>query len=353
MRLLARVSACVSIALMLTACSSVDGKYFDQGIGTELYSSPLPEATQLQETYINFICQQAGLGFIETLTVPQCTSSLSPRDWAVFVQAGMNDIDQRCDAYLSWLDSRRRWTAPTLQQIGDTQTATDAILLATSVGPLPIGIVAAAFGLARNTFTNLNSRLLLEVNHSTVQSIVMSHQNLYRANILRQVIDNRPTAIYALRSYLRICMPFTIETEINTTITAFERGGPGALKRPPLIDASVVSRQIIRSATAPISPPFVRPRVPTCDPRFGPCDPRFGPFEPGLRDPDIKAYQKLVCVTEDGRLGGQGSPTRQAIHKYLVKLGEKAETDDPDKITVRDDAILRREIRAGKSACAP
>ncbi len=74
-------------------------------------------------------------------------------------------------------------------------------------------------------------------------------------------------------------------------------------------------------------------------------------FEQQLATMDILRYQKLVCVSQDGKLGGHGSATRRAIHEYLVKLGAKAETD-PDQITTRDDVILRRQMRDGKSACA-
>lgn len=76
-------------------------------------------------------------------------------------------------------------------------------------------------------------------------------------------------------------------------------------------------------------------------------DPRFGKFEPTLQAKDIIEYQKFVCVKPDGKLGDHRSPTRQAIHNYLVKLGKKKETD-PDTIKVQYDFWLRH----GKSACA-
>jgi hypothetical protein len=106
-----------------------------------------------------------------------------------------------------------------------------------------------------------------------------------------------------------------------------------------------IQHQIIGSAIAPIPAPFVRPRVIST-----PEDPRFGPFEPGLLERDIRTYQKLVCVKQDGKLGDRGSSTRQAIHKYLLELGAKTETDI---IRDQDAVVLRRAIRDGKSACAP
>ena len=43
-----------------------------------------------------------------------------------------------------------------------------------------MNIVGIAFGLAANTFTNVNSRLLLEVNQATVQSVVHKGQEEFR-----------------------------------------------------------------------------------------------------------------------------------------------------------------------------
>jgi hypothetical protein len=110
-----------------------------------------------------------------------------------------------------------------------------AILDVTGVGVHQITIVGQAFGLASSTFTNVNSRLLLEANQSTVQSVVVKNQEDFRNERKYENTDNRSDAIYYLRSYLRLCMPATIETEINTTVSISKRVGPEALKDRPFI----------------------------------------------------------------------------------------------------------------------
>lgn len=232
MRIALKCTSAITALLLLSACGATDAQYLNNGVGTDLSYSGLPDQTALLDVYVQHICRQAG-----------DTTGACGVDWNTFVQAGMNDIDRRCDAYLAWLDNRKRSTGPLLQQIGDTQNATEAILLATGAGVTAIGVVGAAFGFARDTFNNYNSRLLTEVNHSTVQTVVLSGQTRFRADLRRVTIANQPQAIYALRQYLRICMPFTIENEINSTITAFERGGARALadnNRAPLIDTSTI-----------------------------------------------------------------------------------------------------------------
>ena len=234
-------AACIGLATIVAGCDPLDRRYFREGVGTELYTAELPERTSLQDLYLRYICQQAGLSTLPSgEAIPFCDFLTVDRNgWMLFVQAGMNDIDQRCDAYLTWLDYKRRVSGSVLQQIQDTYTATSLIMSATGPGPKAIAIVGAAFGFAAHTFTNFNSRLLLEVDQSTVLSVVLTRQNKFRDD-LPPIIDNKAAAIYALRSYLRLCMPMTIETQINTTVKLFERGGTPALERAaarPMIDA--------------------------------------------------------------------------------------------------------------------
>jgi hypothetical protein len=249
MRRVLGLVACLAAALLAAACDlTTDSRYFREGIGTSLYATDMPEATQLQEQYLGILCEQAGLqpvlmgdGFLH------CDSP----DWTLIVQTGMNDVDRRCDAYLGWLDNRKRSIEPVLKQLSETSVFTQSVLRATGVGANPITIVGLAFGLAADTFTNVNSRLLLEVDHSTVQAVVLSNQNKYREGLQGQRIDNRATAIYALRSYLRLCEPFTIETQINTTVTLFERGGIAAVASRPLITPKTVGTVVPVAALTP------------------------------------------------------------------------------------------------------
>jgi len=214
----------------VTGCSSLDVIYIREGIGSNLYSSDLPDASYLQDVYVGEICRQAGLRVLRQGDVLLCDEvGMRPSEWATFVQAGMNDIDRRCDAYLTWLDDKRRSREPVLSEIATTSATTAAILGLTGVGATPIAIVGAAFGFAKESFINFQSRLLTYIDQAVVQSVVLSNQSTYRTNVIAQSINNRPAAIYLLRGYLRLCMPMSIEMHINNTMTVFQRGGAQAL----------------------------------------------------------------------------------------------------------------------------
>lgn len=313
------------LAVLATALSGCDspggGSLLRQGIGTDLSHAGLAQATTLQDRYVALICRQAGLGAFAS--EEGCADqSFRAADWSAFVQAGMNDIDARCDAYLAWLDERRRSAGPILQQISDIRTATTAILALSGVGVDPIAIVSAAFGLASGTFTNVNSRLLLQLDQSTVQAVVLSRQTEFR-QMLRapdQRIANRPDAIHVLRSYLRICSPFTIETDINTTITTLARGGAAAIDRQaPLVETT---------------PSNARPFTP---------DSRAQQPERGVRHSRVDAYAALIADYQPSK------HTTGTVQKALAALCVRqtgpsvVDRETPDLIAVFHETPRPRE----------
>jgi hypothetical protein len=215
MRIVVGLAACVGIAVAVAGCDPVlEQRYYREGGGIDLYSADGAKQLDLQNQYISYICSQAGLTGAEGICTP----------WALFVQAGLNDIDQRCDAYLTWLDALRRDRAPILAELAAIGTVTSSIMTIAGASPKALNIATAAFGLASMSYDNWNSRLLLSVNQSTVQSVVYGRQQQFRQTVLNYPVADRAYAIYLLRNYLRICMPITIETEINTSTTLVHRG---------------------------------------------------------------------------------------------------------------------------------
>jgi len=327
------VAGCVGVALLVSGCDTLEWRYTREGIGADLYTPEVVDGGRLQELYVGYICQQAGLAFEQIGDVLVCREPPVSRTWEVFVQAGLNDIDRRCDGYLTWLDNKRRSVGPIHQQILDTEAATLAIIGITAVDPTKaIAVVGAAFGLAAHSFTNFNSRFIFEVEKSTVQSVVLTRQQKYRETLPLN-IDNRPAAIYALRQYLRLCMPMTIETQINTTVKLFERGGTAALNQSaahPMIDARTVG-----TATTPMSTPRRASIVSDAV--------RIGSFEQRLVASEIMDFQRVVCLRPDGRFT---SATRQAILNWL-NTNKLKDTNFPNFISAKDGTKLRGALDDG------
>lgn len=348
MRSIAALVASVGLLLATAGCDPVtDRVFFRQGIGTELNSGDIAASTSAQNEYVKYICEQAGL---ELAPDGGCGSS-SPKSWQLFVQAGMNDIDQRCDAYLLWLDYVRRAKDPTLRILADAESTTTIIMDRAGVSSAPIAIAAAAFGFARNTFTNVSSRLILEVNHSAVQSVVLSFQKQFREELLGSadvkssvVIASKPAAIYALRSYLRLCMPVTIEAEINNTVVTFARGGPQALyDQEPLVSGRSVG---VHASSAVISD--VKKSLPPIQPNQPPNPGGHTAAEKSMRPDEVAKIHLALCMSVGGSdLGPDGSPTRLAIRDYLMGIQYGGVSEATKTIDV-DDRIRTKLTQATK-----
>jgi len=337
-------TAWMAVALAAGGCNMMEAQYAREGIGSDLYWSGMPNATQLQELYLEYLCKQA-LPIVTTSEISQCNSSapIPPKLWYLIVQAGMNDIDLRCDAYLLWIDDKKRTAGPILQEISDVQTATTAIMTVTGVGVAPIGIVAAAFGLATKTFTNINNTLISTADKSTIQAVVLGRRNDYRINIQNQEknIDNRPAAIHALRDYLSLCLPYTIETDINLTVSTYQKGGLAAVDsrtKPntnPLVNTRTIAAAgtVITDVNKPL--PDVERRKPPDNTSSS--DPRFNLVERDLRVRELQTKCGLLPAT--GILGSLGSVTRLKLSSYLNNLRPNRRTRTPlaqDKFDQKD-----------------
>src|ERR1700722_12481488 len=92
--------ACVGLAMLVSGCdATTDSLYFSYGIGTNLYSDDIIQTTQYQDIYLTELCRQA-LPMISTSDSQCLNAALGPNDWNLLVQAGLNDVDRRCDSYL-------------------------------------------------------------------------------------------------------------------------------------------------------------------------------------------------------------------------------------------------------------
>ena len=328
------------MAILVSACNpALERQYYKEGIGTSVANPNIEAVTELQNVYLSELCRQASASTSSAGCEPAGISSA----WGLVVQAGMNDIDARCDAYLAWLDDKRRSYGPIVSEINSLNTAAQAIMRVTGVGADPITLVGIAFGLASDTFTNIRSRLLVEVDHSTVQSIVLSRQKTYRDGL--GLINNRAAAIYALRSYLRLCMPMTIEMQINTTVAIFEQTGSAGLdqkERRPLIDPRTVGGVALR-ATQSLTKPIRIAASPL------PPDAALLFISPAnITIPFYKNLQAALCVP-DSEIGEAGPFTKGGIQIFKASFrgatkGDKLDNNEIQEIMGQGKCVLGRGL---------
>ncbi|SHG60983.1 hypothetical protein SAMN05444169_3311 [Bradyrhizobium erythrophlei] len=331
------IVACVGLALLVAGCDPTrDSRYLREGIGTDLYWDGLPASTQLQDIYLANICSQALSRTARSIDTVSCDGlSLTPRDWGLLVQAGMNDIDLRCDAYLSWLYDRKSSKEPFLKELASIGGAAAGILKATDAGSTPIALTAIAFGLAAETFTNIDLRLVNAVDYTTVDSVVRDNRTRFRVNNLDLVIDNRPAAIYVLRNYLSICVPDSIEMSINNTVTVYHRGGPDALRMPPIGLRTAPATSATSAAVRGAVISDVRKRLPSED---------FRPAGLDAKDIFNAQVEKALCVSQTGETKDQ------AVTNFLVGRG-LVDPSSPQTAKVPKLNQLLKNVAADVSDC--
>jgi len=358
MRAVVRLVACsaaIGAVAVLAACSANDIDFYRTGVGTELYTADLPNATVLQNAYLDNICRQAS-PVVAGVGDPSCSTEISPRAWPLVVQAGMNDIDQRCDAYLAWLDHKRRTNDAILEELGIIRGAVDLVVNSQfGTGPRGLAAVAAAFNFATGTFGKLSS-FLLQAEQSTVMSVVLGRRREFRRQILSgPAITNRPLAIHALRSYLSICMPMTIVTDINTTVTVFQQGGPGAVNNHVLVDPGTATGGRAVTATAPAGQKPPRPPELT---RF------FDDFEKIILNYDPKQFPPSVvqnmltklCVpaAEVAKVANPGTVGETAQSLVVIFDSYPFSADERKRVGGKPDGLIdsrERDFLIGTPVC--
>lgn len=195
------------------------------GIGSNAYVDDTVSRAKTQHRYFELMCGRAGLNYLRAAA--ECDYS---RDgvWREVVYAALNDIDERCNAYLDSLDDARRDREAYVAQLkASTSTANVIIALTGGASAKTLAILQAAFGLAAESLDIYYSRLIVEAEKSSVERMVLKRMTDFRQSLahrdpsgskLISKVSDKPAAYLVIRSYLRLCLPSTIEARINSSI---------------------------------------------------------------------------------------------------------------------------------------
>jgi hypothetical protein len=136
--------------------------------------------------------------------------------------AGFNFVDEQCDAYLHELFAIEHEHEVTKKGIDQVGLLSNAVLGAVPASKTTMAIVAQAFGLASQYTDTIANSYLLGAHTSTILGIVSKLQLAYRdqAALDKAKINSEPEAYFRIRGYLQLCMPPTIESKINETLTS-------------------------------------------------------------------------------------------------------------------------------------
>lgn len=196
------------LCALLAGCGDPD--VLLNGPGTALYVSDTAERVRLEQDYFRLICNGS------------CPDRSDV--WLKAVYVGLNDIDDRCDAYITSMRRAKAEGDSYISLLTRTASTTDVILgqaLDKKTDARAISIVQAAFGLGLQGLSGYYSRLLLAIPPPTVHQIALKRRTAFRTDLQKAVATNsgtirtRADAYFVIRSYLQICSPQSLEASIE------------------------------------------------------------------------------------------------------------------------------------------
>lgn len=303
----ARTVLALLVTVLLAACQT-DDRFRTTGAGASLYTPELAARTRETEDYFGFLCLRAGLvaaatpisPFSETTpTAPAACTVSTPAGWRILVAAGYNDIDKRCDDYLTWLLEKRNQRLFTNQTLAALTTLLGGLTVATGAAEA-IGYVGMALGLTATVYNSYHETILNGLEMTTIFKTVESRRTQFRIAFQKVNISSKPDAEYALRSYLRICTPASIIMDANTSALAFAAGETV----PPQVRQLENQTKALLGYT-PTTPETPVTRIPPRQPIRTPAIAEQVFVGPGWTMNELRTLQAAFCIPEAdrGKLG--------------------------------------------------
>lgn len=181
-------------------------------------------------------------------TLPDMTSGQA--DWSPLVHAGLLYVEARCERYLDALFWVNRLREGTSRQIGYTGAAATAALALVEASKELIGLTPLGFTLLDQTVNNLGKGLLYDLHPTVVKQIVYKQQTEYKKLVARTRYTNRVAALEAVYGYVSICLPTSIETQVNEAIGRAEfKPAPAAAGAAGAVGAGGAAAGAVTPAT--------------------------------------------------------------------------------------------------------
>ena len=220
-------------------CGCGDRSLLADGPGTALQVNDTVDRAKLQGDYFRLVCAATSLPRNDGPGGP-CPVSDDP-GWRRVVFVAMNDIDDRCEAYVSSLRRIHREQETVQSELVKVASSTDRVLgivLDKTKSVNTLLLVQQAFGVARESLSAYYSRLLLAISPDLIQQTLLKRQTAFRVGLnegvpvdlakkpgdapktetRRIIIASRADAYYVIRVYLRLCLPETLEASLNEGI---------------------------------------------------------------------------------------------------------------------------------------
>jgi hypothetical protein len=169
--------------------------------------------------------------------LPPGQMPVTDEEWYRVILAGFNVVDDACISYIDdlWILERKRTRNGAL--IAAVGSATSGIVAANAnPSAITLAILAQAFGLASALNTAISDSYLYSQNAATIKKLVRGTTEAYRVDLaanfksseIKYPIASVPAAYHHMREYLALCLPPTIQAQIEDLVTNAKSGPVGS-----------------------------------------------------------------------------------------------------------------------------
>jgi hypothetical protein len=336
------------LAAFLVSCSSQrDRLAYVDGLPSTPNAKALKISTENQIKVFDLLLIRAGLKpFCSESQMNDCENITQGNNkWDSVVDAGLGYVDEQCGKYIDALFWYNRFKKTTSNQLSITGASTASIMGLLKSSAKQISLVATTFGLTSTSFNNLTSHVLYQLEPSGIKVLIDRSKVAYRSIIEkgrlaspREAAANKPQAMRAIAGYLSLCLPATIETNINTAIQSsqFEKVGSTSAAVPAI-------QAIEFKAKVGNEPKKATDKVSATQPKKYSKYIKYpkGEAEEKLLFSSGKTIQAALCVNPDGDFR---SDTRTAIALYNATVKYAAShLDASDQLSSTSISLLTGE----------
>jgi hypothetical protein len=244
------VVAVFAIAGIASGCADIQeqlmGKYGPPPVPT---GPAVEAAAQRQAEVVLAMARRAGYA----QTPPPFGDRLG---WYTVTMTGFNVVDDACTSYIDdlWILERRKARTGTL--IAATGAAAAGIIAANAnPSAITLAILAQAFGLASAFNTAISDSYLYTQNAATIKKLVRKTTEAYRTDLAKKLpppetevtypIGSPGAAYHHMREYLALCLPPTIQAQIEDLVANAK-----AAPENSATDAALTTAKAAAAATA-------------------------------------------------------------------------------------------------------
>lgn len=298
-KLLGRILS-AGLALVLAACSSL----------TPRVVSPTLDAKAVSDTV------RSHGELMAALQADADQLGYAGSDWYEVSLAGFNYVDDQCTVYFDSLFAFNRSVSAVKSGLSAFNQTAAAIMQITGTAEVTMAVIAQAFGLAGSMTDVVAGTFLYELPPANTRRLVEKTMAAYKNAVSehRSTINSKASAYSAVRGYLNLCLPVTIEGLLIDRISDTKaRSSVDSTGTNIEIDVrSSASTGLLENANTRLPP--VRDDTPS------PAGLNF--IEKRMLPSDWRKVQRAICAPEDGV---PGSGTHAAMMEFFAGRGQPDE----------------------------